>query len=101
MKNTNRFALVATLALSAIAAQAGQDFTSDHYPPEQASRSTLTRAQVVSDYKAAQANGSLPSEQHYLDYPNNAQQRQSTLTRNEVRNEAIAQMKDGGLSYGG
>ena len=84
MKNTNRFALVATLALSAIAAQAGQDFTSDHYPPEQASRSTLTRAQVVSDYKAAQASGSLPSEQHYADYPNNVQQRRVDVFRADL-----------------
>ena len=45
MKYANRLAIVATLAMSAAAAQAASfDFTGGHYPPEVASQSTLTRA---------------------------------------------------------
>ena len=100
MKNSSRFALVATLALSAVAAQAGQNFTSDHFPAQTTTQSTTTRAQVIADYKTTQAAGQLPSDQHYANYPENAAVQKSTLTRAEVRNETLAELKNGGLDFG-
>ena len=102
MKTTQRFALVAALAFSAVAAQAGQAFTPDQYPPSQPQTdSTLTRAQVVADYQATKAANALPSATSYMDYPSDRQHSASALTRSDVRKEAIAEMKAGELNYGG
>ena len=51
MKNTRRFAVLAALSISAIAAQAaGFDYADNSsYPPEVKTQSTLTRAQVTAD----------------------------------------------------
>ena len=101
MKNSSRFALVATLALSAVAAQAGQNFTCDHFPAQVTTQSTTTRAQVIADYKTTQAAGQLPSDQHFGNYPENTGVQQSTLTRAEVRNETLAELKNGAQNFGG
>lgn len=99
MKNAQRFALVATLALSAVAAQAGQFITSEQYPVPAAPQSTLTRAQVIADFTNAKATGHLPSDQNYANYPENAPAQTSGLTRAEVRNQTLAELKNGGLHY--
>ena len=100
MNHTNRLALAAALAFSALAAQAGQDFGNNQYPPEAVSQSTLTRAEVVADFKTNKAAGQLPSDQHYANYPEYDQTQTSTVTRAQVRDDAVAAMKDGGLSFG-
>lgn len=101
MKYANRFAIVATLAMSAAAAQAaGFDFTSGHYPPEVTSQSTLSRAAVKAQVQDAMAKGQLQSVgDAYL--PLSAQQQSSGLSREQVRQETIAAGKAGLLdSYG-
>ncbi|WP_417285180.1 DUF4148 domain-containing protein [Comamonas sp.] len=102
MKYANRLAIVATLAMSAAAAQAaGFDFTSGHYPPQAESQSTLTRAQVKAQTMDALAQGQLLSgDASYL--PLSAQTQQpSTLSREQVRQETVAAGKAGLLdSYG-
>ena len=101
MKYANRLAIVATLAMSAAAAQAaGFDFTGDHYPPEVASQSTLTRAQVKAQVQDAMAKGQLqPVGDAYLSL--SQQQQSSNLSREQVRQETIAAGKAGLLdNYG-
>lgn len=101
MKYANRLAIVATLAMSAAAAQAGGlDFTSGHYPPQAESHSTLTRAQVQAQAIDAMAKGELQFGDSYL--PLSAQfQQSSTLSREQVRQETAAAGKAGLLdSYG-
>lgn len=100
MKNTRRFALLAALAVSAAAAQAGSfDFgDNSSYPPEVQTHSTLTRAQVIADLKAAQANGTMPSVgEGYQPIQNTAA---SDLSRDQVRKEAAAANRSGQLSFG-
>ena len=101
MKYANRLAIVATLAMSAAAAQAaGFDFTGNHYPPEVAGQSTLTRAQVKAQVQDAMARGQLqPVGDAYL--PLSQQQQSSNLSREQVRQETIAAGKAGLLdNYG-
>lgn len=100
MKNTRRFAVLAALAVSAVAAQAGGfDFgDNSNYPPEIQTQSTLTRAQVIADLKAAQANGTMPSVgEGYQPIQNTAA---SDLSRDQVRKEAAAANRAGQLNYG-
>lgn len=100
MKNTRRFALLAALAVSAAAAQAGSfDFgDNSSYPPEVQTHSTLTRAQVIADLKAAQANGTMPSvAEGYLPIQNTAT---AGVSREEVRREAAAAERSGQLNFG-
>lgn len=101
MKYANRFAIVAALAMSAAAAQAASfDFTGDHYPPEVAGQSTLTRAQVNAQVQDAMAKGQLQLVgDAYL--PLSLQQPSSNLSREQVRQETIAAGKAGLLdNYG-
>jgi hypothetical protein len=98
MKNTSRIAFAAAVALSAIAAQAGQDFTGDHYPPQVQSQSTLTRAEVINELKLAQEQGTLPNYDVALISPR--QEQSSTVTRAQVRAETLATTQTGGLSFG-
>jgi D-serine deaminase-like pyridoxal phosphate-dependent protein len=100
MKNTRRFAVLAALAASAVAAQAaGFDFADNSsYPPEVRTQSTLTRAQVVNELKAAQANGSMPSvAEGYMPIRNTAA---SSVSRDQVRQEAAAAERAGQLDFG-
>ncbi|WP_280187866.1 DUF4148 domain-containing protein [Delftia sp. PS-11] len=100
MKNTRRFAIIAALTVSAAAAQAaGFDFAENSsYPPEVQTQSTLTRAQVIADLKAAQANGTLLSVgEGYQPAQNTAA---STLSREQVRQEAAAAERAGKLDFG-
>ncbi|CAB5688714.1 Uncharacterised protein [Delftia tsuruhatensis] len=100
MKNTRRFAILAALAVSAVAAQAaGFDYADNSsYPPEVKTQSTLTRAQVIADLKAAQANGTMPSvAEGYLPIENTAA---SSVSRDEVRREAAAAERAGQLDFG-
>lgn len=70
MKYANRFAIVAALAMSAAAARAASfDFTGDHYPPEVAGQSTLTRAQVNAQVQDAMAKGQLQARWRCLSAP--------------------------------
>lgn len=98
MNNTRRIALAAALALSAIAAQAGQNFSGDDYPLEVQSQSTLTRAEVINELKLAQEQGTLPNYDVALIHPK--QEQASTVTRAQVRAETLAAMQKGGLSFG-
>lgn len=102
MKYANRLAIVATLAMSAAAAQAaGFDFTGDHYPPEVASQSTLTRAQVKAQVQDAMARGQLQSVGDAYLPLSQQQQQSSNLSREQVRQETIAAGKAGLLdNYG-
>jgi hypothetical protein len=102
MRYTNRLAIVATLALSAAAAQAaGFDFTSGNYPPQPASQSTLTRAEVKAQLKDAMAKGQMPSTGDAYQPLSMQQQQPSTLTREQVRKETMAAEKAGLLdNYG-
>ena len=99
MKNTIRFAAVAALAVSAIAAQAaGLDFTSNNYPVTEPSQSQLTRAQVSDQVKQAVANHTLPVQGERYVVP--AAQKGSSLSREQVRQEAAAAEAAGLLNFG-
>lgn len=90
MKTASRFAVVAAIAMSAVAAQAaGFDFTGDHYPPDAQSHSTLTRAQVLADLKAAQASGEFQSTEEGYHFSRTTDTH-STASRQQVRQEATA-----------
>lgn len=102
MKNASRFAIVAAIAMSAVAAQAaGLDFADGHYPPQEQSHSTLTRAQVLAELKAAQASGefrAIEEGYHFSQAPGT----QSTVSREQVRQEAVAANQAGQLdNFGG
>ncbi|MDR2297804.1 MAG: DUF4148 domain-containing protein [Comamonas sp.] len=102
MTIANRFTVAVALTLSALAAQAGGlDFTGDRYPAQEASQSTLTRAEVRAQVLDAIAKGEMLSQgESYL--PLSAQkQTASTLTREQVRNETKSAAKAGQLdNYG-
>lgn len=99
MKNTIRFAAVAALAVSAIAAQAaGLDFTSNNYPVTEPSQSQLTRAQVSDQVKQAVANHTMPVQGERYAVP--AAQKGSSLSREQVRQEAAAAEAAGLLNFG-
>lgn len=99
MKNTLRFAAVAALAVSAVAAQAaGMDFTADHYPVQVQSQSNLTRAEVVAQVKDAMAHHAMLVQGDELLTP--ASDKASTLSRAQVSKEAAAAEAAGELSYG-
>lgn len=99
MKNTLRFAAVAALAVSAVAAQAaGFDFTGDHYPVQVQSQSNLTRAEVVAQVKDAMAHHAMLVQGDELVTP--ASDKVSTLSRAQVRQGAAAAEAAGELSYG-
>ena len=99
MKNTIRFAAVAALAVSAIAAQAaGLDFTSNNYPVTEPSQSQLTRAQVSDQVKQAVANHTMPVQGERYVVP--AAQKGSSLSREQVRQEAAAAEAAGLLNFG-
>lgn len=102
MKYANRLAIVATIAMSAVAAQAaGLDFNNGHYPPQIEAQSTLTRAEVNTQVMDAMAKGEILSgDSSYL--PLSAQaQKSSGLSREQVRQETAAANKAGLLdSYG-
>lgn len=100
MKNTRRFAVLAALTVSAFAAQAaGFDYADNSsYPPEVKTQGTLTRAQVIADLKAAQANGTMPSvAEGYLPIQNTAA---TSVNRDDVRREAAAAERAGQLNFG-
>ncbi|WP_218240922.1 DUF4148 domain-containing protein [Comamonas fluminis] len=103
----SRFAFAAALTASAFAAQAaGFDFTNNHFPPQDQSQSTLTRAEVKAQVLDAISKGQMLSQgQSYL--PLSAQQQQqqqqpaSALSREQVRRETMAAEKAGLLdNYG-
>ena len=102
----SRFAFAAALTASAFAAQAGGfDFTNNHFPPQDQSQSTLTRAEVRAQVLDAIAKGEMLSQgQSYL--PLSAQQLQqqqpaSALSREQVRRETMAAEEAGLLdNYG-
>ena len=102
MKNASRFTIVAAIAMSAVAAQAaGFDFADGHYPPQEQSHSTLTRAQVQAELKAAQASGEFQAIEDGYRYAR-AASIPSTVSREQVRQEAIAANQAGLLdSFGG
>lgn len=99
---TSRITLAAALAFSALAAQAGGlDFTGDHYPTQEAGQSALTRAEVRAQVLDAIAKGEMLSQgESYL--PLSVQKpTNSTLTREQVRNETKSAAKAGLLdNYG-
>ena len=88
----NKTLIAAALALGTLsAAHAGEavQYSEANYPSDsfQSQPSTLTRAAVIADLVAARANGSLP--QYGEDLGSNLAQGSSTLTREQVRSEAI------------
>ena len=98
MKNANRLALAAVVALSAFAAQAGQNFEDGSWPPAAPSTSTLTRAEVLADLQAAQQNGRMPN--YDFTYVTPQKESGTVITREQVKAETLATMKEGGLSTG-
>ena len=100
MKNANRLALAAVVALSAFAAQAGQNFEDGNWPPAapSTSTSTVTRAEVLADLQAAQQNGRMPN--YDFTYVTPQKEGGTVITREQVKAETLATMKEGGLSTG-
>ena len=64
----------------------------------EAATSTLTRAEVVADLQAAQQNGSMPN--YDFTYVSPQKQQATVVTREQVKAETLAAMKNGGLSLG-
>jgi hypothetical protein len=99
MKNTIRFAAVAALAVSAIAAQAaGLDFADGQYPAAVPSASTLTRAQVSAEVRQAMAQNTMPVYQEASEV--GTALAGSSLSREQVRQEAAAAEAAGLLNFG-
>ena len=98
MKNTIRFAAVAALAVSAIAAQAAGVNFEDNYPAQQQAQSNVSRAQVSAQVKQAVANHTMPVQGDSYVVP--ASQQGSTLSREQVRKEAAAANAAGQLDFG-
>ena len=98
MKNTIRFAAVAALAVSAIAAQAAGVNFEDNYPAQQQAQSNVSRAQVSAQVKQAVANHTMPVQGDSYTVP--ATQQGSTLSREQVRKEAAAANAAGQLDFG-
>ena len=99
MKNTLRFAAVAALAVSAVAAQAAPlDVTEGHYPVQVQSQSNLTRAEVVAQVKDAMAHHAMLVQGDELLTP--ASDKASSLSRAQVLKETAAAEAAGELSYG-
>ena len=98
MKNTIRFAAVAALAVSAIAAQAAGVNFEDNYPAQQQAQSNVSRAQVSAQVKQTVANHTMPVQGDSYAVP--ATQQGSTLSREQVRKEAAAANAAGQLDFG-
>lgn len=98
MKNASRFAFAAVVALSAFAAQAGQNFDDGNWPPAAPSNHTLTRAEVLADLQAARQNGSIPS--YDFTFVSAQPQAATVVTREQIKAETTAAMKNGELNIG-
>ena len=98
MKNTIRFAAVAALAVSAIAAQAAGVNFEDNYPAQQQAQSNVSRAQVSAQVKQAVANHTMPVQGDSYVVPES--QKGSPLSREQVRKEAAAANAAGQLDFG-
>ena len=98
MKNTIRFAAVAALAVSAIAAQAAGVNFEDNYPAQQQAQSNVSRAQVSAQVKQAVASHTMPVQGDSYVVPES--QKGSTLSREQVRKEAAAANVAGQLDFG-
>lgn len=103
-KNYRNLAALSVLAVSAIAAQAqtASPFEGNRsaYPSIQATPSTLTRAAVIADLQAARANGTMNVDGDRSEAPRSITQVGSTLSRADVRAEAIAAAKADTIVHG-
>lgn len=99
MNNYRTLTTVAVLALSAFAANAQSNNAmnygeGDVYPAAvQSTPSTLTREAVIAELVSARANGTLPRDGNWSNVPAPlamSGQSNTTVTRSEVRAEAIA-----------
>ncbi len=95
-------AALATLALSAFAAQADSALPSDgnwnNYPLSAQASSTLTREAVVAELVAARAAGTLPQDSEWYNVPAPLSINGSALARTDARNDAMAAAKGGRAS---
>ncbi|MBS0293119.1 MAG: DUF4148 domain-containing protein [Proteobacteria bacterium] len=90
----NKTLIAVAMALGSIAvahADTPIDFRSGSYPSDtmQAQPSTLTRAAVIADLKAARDSGTLPTYSEFDGMPAPMGATTSTLTRAEVRRQAV------------
>lgn len=94
MNNYRTLTTVAVLALSAFAANAqSNNGDAGTYPAVQETHSTLTREAVVAELVSARANGTLPRDGNWSNVPAPlamSGQSNTTVTRSEVRAEAVA-----------
>lgn len=109
MNNYRTLTTVAVLALSAFAANAqsnngGAFGEGDIYPAAvQSAPSTLTREAVIAELVAARANGTLPRDGDWSNAPAPlalSGQSNTTVTRSEVRAQAIAAARAGEIVSG-
>ena len=108
MTNYRTLATVAALALSAFAANAqsnnGASFgEGDIYPSFQSAPSTLTREADIAELVSARQNGTLPRDGDWSNMPAPlalSGQPDTTLTRAEVRAQAIAAARAGEIVSG-
>lgn len=93
-------AVVALMALGAVSAQAQVQSQEAGFAPEITNaKSQLSRQQVINAYQTARQNGSLPMVGDTYTTAGEAKS-VSTLTRAEVRAEAIAANKSGRILEG-
>ncbi len=92
-------AALATLALSAFAAQADSALPSDgnwnNYPLSAQASSTLTREAVVAELVAARAAGTLPQDSEWYNVPAPLNLGGTALAATETGNGAVAASKTG------
>lgn len=99
---------VAALALSAFAANAKSNNglvsgEANVYPAMQSTSSTLTREAVIAELVSARQNGTLPQDREWYNVPAPlafAGQADNTVTRAEVRAQAIVASRAGETAKG-
>ena len=95
MRKNARALVAAVMTLGAIATahadSAFQQYGEANYPGDsmQSQPSTLTRTAVIADLMAARANGTLPRYEEWSGMSTPVAATMSTLTRAEVRQQAI------------
>jgi len=104
MTNYRTLATVAALALSAFAANAqSNNGDASIYPSLQSAPSTLTREAVIAELVSARQNGTLPQGGEWYDVPAPlalSGQSTTTVTRAEVRAQAVAASRAGQTANG-
>lgn len=100
MLNARIFAIAASLALGAVAAQAGSIYEGEgSFAPAVAASSQLSRAEVIAQVNEANRNGSVAVLSDRVDFAANGQSAPA-LSREAVRQQAAQALRAGRIADG-